>query len=231
MYHVSVPTKTKPRPVETIFGSIDFKDIESESNYMLDNHTMFGIVNDDRDSSTFFLRNLDIDQQQNFGHVTRGLPEKYDELILSRKLTYMQASSAIKPDRTKIASVSYFSPYISVISTDGDEKRTVSVEDINSNYKVDNANFEEKLRTVFESVSVTDKYIYVVYNDQVNEEVAEIGKPVEIWVFDWDLNPVRRFAVNEYILSMGVSLDDLELIGIDYTEEKIYRYRLPDEIY
>jgi len=228
IYHVDVANKESRNSKNLILSTINFKDDESEDSYVIDKNKTFGIINSVRDSTVFFLKDFTSDNQAiTFNFLTFGLPRGYNEFTVDQKLQYAQKSTAIKPDRSKMVLAHYFSPYISVISTDGTSQHTISIKQLDRNKKVNRKTFERSLYTIFEGVTVTDNYIYVVYNDQLNEEVAEISKPIEILVFDWALNPIRRFFVNEYVLRIGVSLDDKFLIGIDYTSEEVFKYQLP----
>ena len=228
MYHFAIANKESQKAEGSILSTLNFKDEVTEGSYVIDESKIFGIVNSVDDSTEFFLKDLSsTNEATTFRSLTFRLPKKYSEFTVDQKMEYAQKSTAIKPDRSKIALAHYFSPYISVISTDGTAQNTISIKQLDRNNEVSSGNFEQKLHAIFDGVAVTDNYIYVVHNSQLNEEVAEISKPVEILVFDWELNPVRKFFLNEYVLRIGVSLTDDFLIGVDYTNEKIFKYQLP----
>lgn len=228
IYHIAIPDKENQSTEDLILSTINFKDEQSEGSYVIAENIVFGMINSVQDSTEFFLQDLSSDNRAvTFNYRTFGLPKKYNEFTVNQKLEYAQKSTAIKPDRKKMVLAYYFSPYLSVISTDGTSQNTISIKHLDRNKNISRENFENKLYSIFEGVTVTDNYIYVLYNNQLNEEVAEIRKPVQILVFDWALNSVRKLSVNEYALRIAVSFDDTFLIGVDYTSEQIFKYQLP----
>jgi len=229
MYRIDIEGKTFPHPKNIISKSVSLTGFGSEASYGLDENTVFGIVEDGRDSTVFFLKDLASDRNaKTFSHMTYKLPKKHRTLSTRQKEEYSYKATAMKPDRSKMVLAHYFSPYISVVSTEGVLENIVSLSQLDRNSAIGKAGFEEDLYALFEGVAVTDSLIYVVHNMQRNAEVAEVRKPVEILVFDWELNPVRRFLVDEYVLSIGASLDDRVLLGVDYTSEAVFRYSLSD---
>jgi len=228
MYRIDLQDKAFPNPKNIVSKSVNLMELGSEINYGIDENTVFGIVEDGRDSTVFFLTDLALDRKmRTFNHMTYKLPKKHRAFSPSQKEVYSYKATAMKPDRSRMVLAHYFSPYISIVSTEGILENIVSLSQLDRNSDIGNAGFEEDLYALFEGVAVTDSLIYVVHNMQRNEDVAEIRKPVEILVFDWELNPIHRFSVDEYVLSIGVSMDDRVLLGVDYTSEAIFRYSLP----
>jgi len=230
MYRIDIGNKTFLRPTDLISKSVSLMGFGSEISYGLDENTVFGIVGDGRDSTVFFLKDLAAGGQTTFfRHLTYSLPKKNRTLTPRQREEYAYKATAMKPDGSRMVVAHYFSPYISVVSTEGVLEHIVSLRELDRNSDIRNAGFEGELYSLFEGVTVTDSHIYVVHNMQRNEEVADVRKPVEILVFDWDLNPVHRFLVNEYVLRIGASPDDTILLGVDYTSEAVFRYSLPYE--
>jgi len=228
MYRIELQGKTFPNPKNIISNSVSLMALGSEINYGIDESTVFGAVENGGDSTVFFVKDLTSGgQMATFSHMTYRLPKKYRGFSPAQKEIYAYKATAMKPDRNKMVLAHYFSPYISVVSTEGVLEHIVSLNQLDRNSDIRNAGFEDDLYAIFEGVTVTDKHIYVIHNMQRNEEVGEIRKPVEVLVFDWELNPVHRFLVDEYILCIGAFLDDKALLGLDYTSEAVYRYCLP----
>jgi len=228
MYRIDLQDKTFPNPKNIISKSVSLMELGSEINYGMDESTVFGAVEDGRDSTVFFVKDLTSgDQMATFSHMTYRLPKKYRGFSPAQKEVYAYKATAMKPDRSKMVLAHYFSPYVSVVSTEGVLEHIVSLHQLDRNSDISNVGFEDELYAIFEGVAVTDRHIYVIHNMQRNEDVTEIRKPVEILVFDWELNPVHRFLVDEYVLSIGAFMDDRVLLGVDYTSEAVYRYRLP----
>ena len=87
-------------------------------------------------------------------------------------------------------------------------------------------------------VSVTQKYIYVIYNDYTMEQMREmIDKADERWhytdriyVYDWDGNPVKCYRTDQPISNLTVSPDDRYAYADGVPEEDqdvTWRFPLP----
>lgn len=62
-------------------------------------------------------------------------------------------------------------------------------------------------------VSTTDKYIYLLYNPNI-ENGKEQKKVNEIWIFDWDGNPIKKIIPDYTILSFCVDKSNKTIYSI-----------------
>ena len=81
----------------------------------------------------------------------------------------------------------------------------------------------------FISSSTTDDFIYLLYSGktrvQGNENYAD-----EIWVYDWDGNPIKKFLLDQEVNQIAVSPNDEFLISYhDDGKPNLTRYKLGGE--
>jgi hypothetical protein len=96
------------------------------------------------------------------------------------------------------------------------------------------SNFEySPERIYFTEPYVTEKYIYVMWINRQKQDVEadfENFKP-ELMIFDWNGNPVKRYALNQPIITFAVVEDLKKLYGVSFFENDIntiYEYDLPE---
>lgn len=76
------------------------------------------------------------------------------------------------------------------------------------------------------SVTSTKEYIYILNVNQISKEYQKVPKGVDVLIIDWEGNPVLRLEIDEYLHFITVDEQNEFLYGIDYTEDKAYRYRI-----
>lgn len=228
IYNVEVADSTSLKFKQPITSYVSFREIEADAAYLVNESKVFGILETGTDSTVFFLNDLNSGNGiETFSHETYRLPKGYDDLTVQQQMEFIQKSTALKPDHSKMVVAHYFAPYISIVSSDGSLEHIISVKQLDLNRKVNHVDFEKNLYAIFEDVSVTDDFIYIITLNQLNEQVADVSKPIEILVFDWELNLIQRLGLDEYALSISVSPESKDLIGVDYTTENVFKYRLP----
>ncbi len=127
----------------------------------------------------------------------------------------------ISPDRKKLVFGMLRMNQINFLSLETFERKSVSM------YR--NAVRQNKLENeawlYYGRPTADDQYVYLVYWDQSTEDSNEVPNPMEIHVFDWDGNPVKKLKVQEYIDRVFIDSAPGYLYGYD-TEDNIYRYKL-----
>jgi len=84
----------------------------------------------------------------------------------------------------------------------------------------------KSLNCYYTWLQVTDENIYALYLNQSDDDYNYIPKPVEIHVFDWELNPKYKLLVSDYLLCIAVDEKNGWIYGLDYYNEKILRYNM-----
>ena len=82
----------------------------------------------------------------------------------------------------------------------------------------------KNLKYYYTWLQATDKYIYALYLDQTDEYYNVAPKPVEIHVFDWELNSIYNLKINDYLICFAVDKNNSCVYGLDYYNEKILQY-------
>lgn len=84
----------------------------------------------------------------------------------------------------------------------------------------------------YTDIATTSNHIYALYLNQPDSQYgSDITSPCEIHVFNWGLEPLHKFTVDEYLLSIGVDEQHGYLYGVDFYNEKNMRYQLPNSLY
>jgi hypothetical protein len=131
----------------------------------------------------------------------------------------------VKPDGQKVVSAMRYFNRVDLLDLHGNMLNFVEYSNANRFTKDQST----ELICYFEDVYVTNNYIYLLYLNQNDDEVAEIEKNVEILVFDWNLKLINKFLVSEYLLQIAVDDNDSMLFGIDYLNDMFYLYPLTND--
>lgn len=127
----------------------------------------------------------------------------------------------ISPDKKKLVFGMLRMNQINFLSLETFEKKSVSM------YR--NAVRQNKLENeawlYYDQPAVDDQYVYLIYWDQSAKDNYKVSKPMEIHVFDWDGNPIKKLKVQEYLAKVFIDSAPGYLYGYD-TEDNIYRYKL-----
>ncbi len=127
----------------------------------------------------------------------------------------------ISPDKKMLVYGMLRMNQINFLSLENFEKKSVSM------YRnaVRQDKQENEAWVYYGQPTVDERYIYTVYLDQSVQDRYEVPKPMEIHVFDWDGNPVKKLKVQEYLAKVFIDSAFGYLYGID-AEDNIYRYKL-----
>jgi hypothetical protein len=73
------------------------------------------------------------------------------------------------------------------------------------------------------SVSSTDKYIYILFYPAANSSTeSDLDPANEIWCFDWNGEPVKKFRVNQAIVELE-AVNDSVFYAMSYPEYKLVK--------
>lgn len=80
-------------------------------------------------------------------------------------------------------------------------------------------------QTYYCDVKTTDRFVYALYMNQSHDIAYLEEKPMEVHVFDWDGQFVKRFILPQYILGIAVDADDKMIYGLE-EDSAIYKYNI-----
>lgn len=69
-------------------------------------------------------------------------------------------------------------------------------------------------------------YIFLLNINQMDEYIQVKSKPISIQVIDWNGKAICNYLINEYINYITVDNANKYIYGIDYLQDKIFRYEL-----
>ncbi|TAJ08600.1 hypothetical protein DMA11_21285 [Marinilabiliaceae bacterium JC017] len=156
-----------------------------------------------------------------------ALPSEYS-IFLKKQFT--QSDMRVKPDRSKLVLAYHFFDLIEIYSKDGTLIKAVKGPmDISPDYRLVEGDGETHMlvtddtKICFCNIFTTDKYIYASFSGNSYESESLDGWQCEnLFVYDWEGEPVKRFKLNHLIHSFCVdeesgfiysySLDTGELI-------------------
>ncbi|MES2005757.1 MAG: BF3164 family lipoprotein [Bacteroidota bacterium] len=89
----------------------------------------------------------------------------------------------------------------------------------------------EKTRMAFQKGTVTNRYIYLLYSGNYDEQVYNPQSQIRaagkyIYVYDWNGNPIRKYSLDRYVTCIAVSEDDKVLYAFDRNTENISKVNL-----
>lgn len=149
--------------------------------------------------------------------------EPYNQMA---ELNINNRVNAIKPDRSKIASVMIFNPRLEILDIATGDISTFLLEDYIYPESYDLQDFmEEKLITHYHYLTATDQHIYLLHSGKKMEE-EEDGQIKTVQVLDWKGNPQCHFTIGEeYDISQFYVLEqEQRLYGVSYNTDKLYTF-------
>ena len=153
---------------------------------------------------------------ENFPEVER---KSNEVAYLYYRHNYLYVGKAIiHPERNKIASaltkfdrIDVFDTQLnlesSIFHSPIDEDRV-----INDYLSVQNL-MDSEIRSYYVDAFGTKDYIYALYHNQLFIEYGT-EKPVEIRVFDWELNPVGLYRIPDYLATFTVNENEGKIYGV-----------------
>jgi len=158
------------------------------------------------DQDELLWKDFIIDFDENFS-------EKLKELGLYQE--YKRGIIKAKPDKSRFVKVYNFAPIIRVFDKNANVIFTLKSKNIEKpTITTDNFSFDNM--AFFNNVYTTDNYFYVVnQNCKLNDVINNDCNSIEVFCFDWDGNPIKRFKLNQ---SIGI----LSPLAIDEINKNIY---------
>ncbi|MFZ6663819.1 BF3164 family lipoprotein [Peijinzhouia sedimentorum] len=124
----------------------------------------------------------------------------------------------IHPERNKIASLLNRFDRMDVFDTQLNLQNSISYSSFNENGVIDNYLTVENvndsdIKSYYVDAFGTKDYIYALYQNQLFRDYGT-EKPVEIRVFDWELNPVGLFRIPDYLANFTVDESRGKIYGV-----------------
>jgi hypothetical protein len=137
--------------------------------------------------------------------------------ILQTKMAPM--SDCMKPDGSKIASLSGMLDQIDILDIDHPQKN-ISVTTTNHQYDYSYINYtngDDMQTSYFSYPYCSNKHVFALYkNNNTNN--------IELHIIDWDGNAVCKLLLDMEIASFTIDFDNGFMYGISPIEERVYRY-------
>ncbi|WP_452609095.1 BF3164 family lipoprotein [Roseivirga echinicomitans] len=146
----------------------------------------------------------------------------------SHKYSTYFAYLKIKPDKSLLVSAMNSINRIDVFNT---ELELVSTFEEPSDYPrltAEYINGPNTSRQFYASVQVTNNYIYALRTKGFFKDSFQKHHQSEILIFDWSLNLVMKIPVSDYLVSLALDEENGNLYGIDFFNEKYFRYDLSE---
>lgn len=124
----------------------------------------------------------------------------------------------ISPDKKRIVLAMRFLNQVNFLSLEDNKRKSVSLYEDAFVCKD-----KSKGREFYCDVTADNSYIYALYMNQSRDDAYEKAKPMEIHVFNWAGNFIKKMIVNEYIVHISVSTNGT-LYGCDL-DDNIYKYK------
>lgn len=139
---------------------------------------------------------------------------------------------AIKPDKSLLVSAMLAFNRIDIFDTEGNlkysyEGKIAARQPTLSEKQLLEGDLSEMMLHYVEVVA-TERFIYALYIEQKEYEYGDKPKYTEIHVFDWTAQPIAKFDVPDYLSSFAIDEQNKQIIGINFFEEKILSYDLPN---
>jgi hypothetical protein len=150
----------------------------------------------------------------------------FDHLPIQVKTYIEKEIVRINPDTLLLASVFKYQNRLEVINLSG--KIIREYQGVNENKFENPKEGGDDLICYYEDLFVTTRFIYGLFIQQRDDDVADREKTVQVHVFDWDLQLVHILQMDEYLLQIAIDEMDSLLIGIDYLNERLLYYHLPE---
>ncbi len=141
-----------------------------------------------------------------------AFPDIGIEISKEMKNAYFGKIISIKPDRKKFAAVHDRFPIFRIYKKSGELVKELRYEN-GQDFKDMN-----DVRLNFTGIKTTNKYIYTLYCGKENVPIDINGqgdrpKSTEIFVWDWDGNPIKRLILDIDLFAFDISPDDSYIIG------------------
>jgi hypothetical protein len=160
--------------------------------------------------------------------VVRKKSDDYLYLQYRHNVLYIEYA-VIHPEREKIASALVSLDRIDVFDTEANVLHSVTYSPSTEKSAIEDflstePGSESPLKIYYSGIFGSKDFIYALYINQLARE-SDIEKPVEIRVFDWELNPVGVFKIPDYIANFTVDERRGKIYGVkSRTDNAILEY-------
>lgn len=134
----------------------------------------------------------------------------------------------IRPAGDKIVSAMCYLNQINILSLKDSSRIAATAGKINEN-SIDAIKYNWKGQPetyYYKGLDVTDDYIFALYLNQPYDDFPDKPQMVYLHVLDWEGNLHKCFQIDEYLTSISVDAENLQLYGFSIIGEKVFRYDL-----
>ena len=168
------------------------------------------------ESSKFKIQIIDLptgEIKEEFGELKSHSKDLPSNVFTMASLT----QSFLKPTKDKLVLGYVYTDIIEIF--DLNTKKSISLqgpEKFDSHFKIHKNKWVEndQTRVAFIGGTTTNKNIYLLYSGKsFNEEKSFRGK--YIYVYDWDMNPIKKITLDKEVYQISISEDDKILYSFD----------------
>ncbi|WP_425338201.1 BF3164 family lipoprotein [Tamlana crocina] len=187
------------------------------------NQFYFAILTDDlqcittgNGTSKFKIQIIDLQTGEiirDLGKLKSNPNDMPTHIIAQAGLTY----PLLKPTRDKLALAYYHTDIIEIFDLNTEKSTSLQgPETFNSDFRIYNNNWlpNDKTKFAFVSGTKTNKYIYLLYSGK-NANDKKWNQGNYIFVFDWNLNPIKKIILDKEVSQISISEDDKTLYSFD----------------
>ncbi len=145
----------------------------------------------------------------------------------SARMNINSHASAISPDRSKIATIMFYTPRLEVfhIGEHSSSQLYLKPENVNEKYDLDTF-YRGDITVYYNDIHVTDEYIYFLYSGhkEAEDEIRSLEKIIQ--VIDWNGNPHRQYIIpSRYDITVfTVDEDNGHIYGLSHPKDAIYKF-------
>jgi hypothetical protein len=83
--------------------------------------------------------------------------------------------------------------------------------------------YSETAKVIYNDICIVGDDVYCLYMNQTTDETFSVPQPVEVHQFDKNLNPVKRYLIDEHIRFIAVDGINKSIYGVT-ADDKYYKY-------
>lgn len=133
----------------------------------------------------------------------------------------------INDKKDKMIGAMYSVNQLNLWNLSTDEKKSIAIEKAYPPDQVINKETGLENWTFFCDLEATNDFVFALYMDQEYNFSYELPKKMTLLVFDWNLQPITTYEIDEYILDIAIDPNQQKLYGIS-EDDKVFEYSLAE---
>lgn len=158
---------------------------------------------------------------------TKLLDKNVYRTPVENPFSFYKSTWRVNHKKDKVMSAMFSINQLNLWNLDTDEKKSIAIEKTYQPDQIINKETGLENRTFFCDLEVSKDFVFALYMDQDYNVSYELPKKMTVFVFDWDLNPVATYEVDEYILDIAVDPKQKKLYGVS-EDDMVFEYSLTE---